>query len=169
MNTEDKTIMSYESVLPPDFNGTFPCTNYSKEDFVGLWGGKEYLFPAESTVNLFVLEHSPLEVQHIRKKLGYDLAVREWFKSKGYKVLADQEGKPGNRTFTGIHQAAAYTTKDLEPYIKRFLEPMPVSQLVAKSAPKINTEAIIHRQDDGSLSTEPVAQGTSLRKKALES
>lgn len=165
---EDKTIMAYESVLPADFNGTFPCTNYSKEDFTGLWGGKEYLFPAESTVNLVIAEHSPLEVQHIRKKLGYDLAVREWFKSKGYKALADQEGKPGNRTFSGIHQAATYTTKDLEPYILRFLEPMPISQLVAKAAPKIPTEDIIHRKDDGSLNTEPVSKNTSLRKKALE-
>ncbi len=165
---QDQTIMSYESVLPPDFNGTFPCTNYSKEDFVGLWGGKEYLFPAESTVNLVIVEHSPLEVQHIRKKLGYDLAVREWFKSKGYKALADQEGKPGNRTFSGIHQAATYTTKDLEPFIKRFLEPMPVSQLVAKAAPKLQTEDLIHRKDDGSLNTEPVDKNTSLRKKALE-
>lgn len=161
--------MSYESVLPPDFNGTFPCTNYSKEDFVGVWGGKEYFFPAQSTVNLLVMEHSPLEVQHIRKKLGMDLAVREWFKSKGYKVLADQEGKPGNRTFSGIHQAATYTVSDLEPFIKRFLEPMTVSPLLAKVAEKDNVEDKLHRNQDGSLQTEVMSDTKqSLRKRALE-
>lgn len=165
---EDKTIMQFESMLPVDFNGTFPFSNPSDEDFVGTWGGKEYLFPAKSTVALIIVEHTPIEVQHIRKKIAYDLAVREWFKSKGYKMLADQEGKPGNRTFSGIHQAATYTVKDLEPYIKKCLDPLPVSELLAKKADKVELESIIHTKDDGSLNTEAIDQRTSLRKKALE-
>lgn len=165
---QENNIMSFESVLPPDFNGTFPFTNPSDEDFIGIWGGKQYLFPAMSTVPLLIVEHTPIEVQHIRKKFGYDLATREWFKSKGYKVLSDQEGKPGNRTFNSIHQAATYTISDLTPYIKQCLEPLPVSKLMSKPVEKVPLESIIHTKDDGSLNTEAIDQKTSLRKKALE-
>ncbi len=168
MNPQEKNIMSYESVLPPDFNGTFPCTNYSKEDFVGVWGGKEYFFPAESTVNLLIMEHSPLEVQHIRKKLGMDLAVREWFKSKGYETARKLEGTFGNRSLSSIHQANTYTVKDLEPFIKRFLEPMAISPLLSKASEKDKVEDKLHRKDDGNLATEVVDNKTSLRKRALE-
>ncbi len=122
---EDKSIMRYESVLPEDFDGVFRFSNPSDEDFVGIWGGKEYLFPAGTTVPLVIVEHSPIEIQHIRKKLAKDLAEREFYKSKGYNMLRDQEGKPGNRVFNSIHQAATYTIKDLEPYIQQCLLPLP--------------------------------------------
>jgi len=166
---KEKTIMSYESVLPPDFNGTFPFSNPSDEDFIGIWDSKEYLFPAKSTVAIVIPTETPLNVQQIRKKFAKDLAEREWFKSKGYKGLAAQEGKPGNRTFSGIHQAATYTIKDLEPYIAKCLEPLPVSKLVAKEVDRPNIEDKLHRKDDGSLLTEPITQGTSLRDKARNS
>ena len=161
--------MDYESVLPPDFDGVFRFSNPSKEDFIGVWGGKQYLFPAESTVPLVIIDHSPIEIQHIRKKLAKDFAEREFFKSKGYKGMADQEGKPGDRRFSGIHQAATYTLKDLEPYIQACLKPLPVSKLVAKPAERVNIEDKLHTRDDGSFNTEAIDKQTSLRKKALES
>jgi hypothetical protein len=166
---EDQSIMRYESILPEDFDGTFPFSNSSKEDFIGKWGGKEYLFPAESTVNLVMSEHSPIEVQHIRKKFARDFAEREFYKSKGYRVFAEQEGTPGNRRFNSIHQAATYTLKDLEPFIQSCLKPLTVSKLLAKEAPKENTEEKIHRKEDGSLTSEAISKNDSLRKKALES
>lgn len=166
---EDKSIMRYESVLPEDFDGVFRFSNPSKEDFVGVWNNRQYLFPAGTTVPIVMAEHSPIEIQHIRKKFAKDLAEREFYKSKEYKGLSDQEGKSGNRTFSGIHQAATYTLKDLEPYIKSCLKPLPSSALTSKPVAKVPLEDIIHRKDDGSLNTEAIDSKTSLRKKALES
>lgn len=161
--------MSFEPVLPPDFDGVFRFTNPSKDDFVGQWGGKQYLFPALSTVPLVIQEHSPLEIQHIRKKFARDLAEREFYKSKAYKVMADQEGKPGNRTMTGIHQAAAYTLDDLVPYIQSCLKPLKDSQMLSRPAERVSVEDKLKRDDNGGFMTEAVDQKTSLRAKALNS
>ena len=166
---DDKSIMKYESVLPENFDGTFRFTNWSGEDFVGTWNKKEYLFPAGTTVPMMIPEHSPLEIQHIRKKFAKDLAEREFYKSKGYKVLSDQEGKPGERRFNSIHQAATYNLSDLESYIKKGLEPLQEAKLSSKPAAVTPVEEKLHRNDDGSLSSEAIDAKTSLRNKALNS
>lgn len=168
---EDNSVMKIEKFLPEDFDGTFKFSNPSKEDFIGVWGQKHYLFPAGTTVPLIMTEHSPIEIQHIRKKFAKDLAEREFYKSKGYEILRGQEGKSGNRNFNSIHQAAAYTLKDLEPYIQSCLEPLPISKLLSKQAQTVSsqTEDKIHRKDDGTPTTEAIDKKTSLRKKALES
>lgn len=159
--------MGFEPVLPPDFDGTFRFTNPSKEDFIGIWAKKQYLFPAESTTPIIILEHSPLEIQHIRKKFAKDLAEREWYKSKGYKLLAGQEGKPGNRPLNSIHQAAAYTISDLEPYIQQCLKPLKPSQMLSKPVQTQPLEDRLTRAEDGSLRTEAIDSKTSLKQKAL--
>lgn len=164
---EEKSIMRYESVLPPDFDGVFRFSNPSDEDFVGVWASKEYLFPAGTTTPIVIVDHSPIEIQHIRKKFAKDLAEREFYKSRGYKALKDQEGKPGDRRFNSIHQAAAYTLRDLEPYIKKCLEPLPESKLVSKPVQKQPLEDVLHKDDQGELVTEAIDGKTSLRKKAL--
>jgi len=165
---DDKNIMSYERVLPEDFNGTFYFTNPSKEDFIAKWGGKEYLFPAESTVPMVIIEHSPLEIQNIRKKFAKDLAEREFYKSKGYGVLAGQEGKPGNRTMNSIHQAAAYTLSDLTPYIQACLTEMKPAEMRSKMTEKTPIEDLLTKDEDGHLRTEAVdPKRDSLRQKAL--
>ncbi len=165
---KDDNIMKFEKVLPPDFDGTFRFTNPSKEDFIGKWNGQEYLFPAESTTPLIMIEHSPLEIQHIRKKFAKDLAEREFYKSKGYRVLSGQEGKPGNRTFNSIFQAAAYNLSDLEPFIKACLKPLRAAEILSRPAVKIPLEDKLKKNDDGTLQTEAVDNKTSLRKRALE-
>lgn len=165
---KDKSIMSFEQVLPVDFDGVFRFTNPSKEDFIGEWASKQYLFPAESTVPLIIPEHSPLEIQHIRKKLAKDLAEREFYKSKGYKTMSGQEGKPGNRTMNSIHQAATYTLSDLEPYIQQCLKPLKEMRITSRAAERTPMEEKLKRNDDGQLMTEAVDQKTSLRKRALE-
>lgn len=172
MNKENEnSIMRYESFLPEDFDGRFYFSNPSDEDFIGIWGQKQYLFPAGTTVPLVIAEHSPIEIQHIRKKFGKDLAEREFYKSKGYEVLRGQEGKSGNRNFNSIHQAAAYTLKDLEPYIQKCLEPLPVSQLLSKKQEPISkiTENKIHQKEDGTPTSEAIDKKTSLKEKALKS
>ncbi len=159
--------MGFERVLPPTFDGTFKFTNPSKEDFIGKWGGKEYLFPAESTVPLIIVEHSPLEVQHIRKKLARDLAEREFYKSKGYKVLQAQEGKPGTRILNSIHQAASYTLSDLEPYIQQCLKPLSAAEMLSKPQERQNVEDKLTRDENGSLRSEALDPKTSLKQRAL--
>ena len=166
---QEKNIMSYESVLPEGFTGTFTFSNPSNEDFVGIWAGIEYLFPARTTVPLVITNHSPLEVQHIRKKFAKDLAEREFYKSKSYKEKQGQEGRPGSRNFNSIHQAATYTLDDLVPYIEKCLEPLPVSELLSKPAQITPVESKLHRKADGTLLTEAITNNTSLRQKALNS
>lgn len=148
--------MSYEPVLPTDFDGVFRFTNWSTEDFVGKWGSKEYQFPALTTSPMVIPECSPLEIQHVRKKFAKNLAEREFYRSKGYKVLADQEGKPGNRTMNSIHQAAVYSINELTPYIQRALEPLPVSRAIVRNATKRSTEAELTRNEDGSTNSAPI-------------
>lgn len=166
---QPKNIMSYESVLPENFDGTFRFSNPSDEDFIGEWNKKEYLFPARSTVPMIMVENSPIEIQHIRKHFAKKLAEREFYKSKEYKVMQGQEGKPGDRRMNSIHQAATYTLSDLEPYIKKCLEPLDEAVLTAKPAQVRKVEDNLTRNDEGGYNTEAIDGKTSLRKKALES
>jgi hypothetical protein len=165
---EDKSVMRYESVLPPDFDGTFKFTNPSDEDFIGVWGSKEYLFPSETTSPMIMTEYSPLEIQHIRKKFAKDLAEREFYKSKSYKMMSGQEGKPGNRTMNSIHQAATYTLTDLEPYIKACLKPLKGGVVTVKAVEGFKIEDKLSRNEEGELNSEAISAKSSLRKKALE-
>jgi hypothetical protein len=169
-------IMKFESVLPPDFDGTFRFSNPDKEDFIGTWAKREYLFPAKSMTPIIIPEHSPLEIQHIRKHFAKQWAEKQFFKSKGYKTLEGQEGKPGNRNFNSIHQAGQYTIKDLEPYIKMCLIPLDEAKLTARPMNVRKVEDNLSRGDDGEIQTEAIAGGqnwqnskVSLKKKALES
>lgn len=166
---DEKSVLKYETILPADFDGTFRFSNPSKEDFIGIWGGKQHLFPAESTVPIIMSDHSPLEIQNIRKKFAKDLAEREFYKSKSYKNLQGQEGKPGARTMNSIHQAAAYTLSDLEPYIQQCLKPLPMATLTVKPVNRQPLENHLSRNDDGDLNTEAIDRKTSLVEKALKS
>lgn len=163
----EKNIMTPENILPEDFDGVFRFSNPSDEDFIGVWGGQEYLFPAGKTVPMRMLNNSPLEIQYIRKKFAKDLAEREFYKSTEYKGLADQEGKPGNRTFSGIHQAATYTLGDLEPYIQQCLKPLEEARLTSQPAVVTPIEEKLSRNDDGEFNTEAIDGKTSLKAKAL--
>lgn len=167
---DDKGIMKYESVLPEDFDGVFRFTNPTDEDFVGVWGKKEYLFPALSTSPMIIPEHSPIEIQHIRKKFAKDLAEREFFKSSGYESFRKQEGTPNNRTMSGIHQAATYNVdKDLAPFIQKCLEPLTIKRAVVTEVVSEKVEDKLSRNDDGELNTEAIDRKTSLKEKALKS
>jgi hypothetical protein len=156
-------------ILPADFTGTFYFTNSSKEDFEGVWGGKKYLFPAESTVPMVIADQTPREIQSIRKKFAKDYAEREFYKSKGYKTLAGQEGKSGHRTMNSIHQAAVYVGKDLEPYIESCLKPLKLASLKSETVEKIPLEAKLSRNEKDELNSEAIDAKASLRAKALNS
>lgn len=112
---------------------TFPFTNYTDHDFTAKWDGKEYSFPALSTVKMLgmIPTASPEEIQSIRKKFANDLAVAVFYQSKEYKafdITPDQsrEGKLG----------MLYTEKDIAPFIQRCLEPLPVAKAEVRETPK---------------------------------
>lgn len=167
---DDKTIMKVETVLPADFDGTFKFTNWSDEEFVGVWGKKQYHFPAVSTSPMIMADYSPMEVQNIRKKFAKDLAEREFFKSQVYKdkFLSQERTIDGAPRLNSIHQAGTYSLDTLTPFIQRCLEPLPVSKADVTVAVTNKMEDKLSRNEEGDLNTEAIDRKTSLKKKALE-
>ena len=159
--------MEYEAVLPEDFDGVFRFSNFSDEDFIGVWNKKEYLFPALSTVPMVMTEQSPIEIQHIRKHFAKKLAEREFFKGPDYKDKQGQEGTSGNRTMSGIHQASTYTMDELAPLIQKCLLPLKDAKLTSKPVVTHSVEEKLSRDDDGNLNTEAIDSKASLKSKAL--
>ena len=107
--------------------------------------------------------------QHIRKKFAKDLGERMFYKSKGYQDKVAQEGTPGNRTMSGIHQAATYTLDDLTPFIQACLKPLEDGKLSSQPAQVSKVEDKLHRDDDGNYVTQAIDGKTSLKQKALNS
>ena len=137
----EKDIMRFEHVLPEDFDGTFRFTNWSDEDFVGRWGGREYVFPKQTTSPMVITEATPLEVQQIRKKFAKDLAEREFTKGEAFQRLLKQErNADGTGRLNSMHQAGSYGIDQLTPFIQKCLEPLPVSHAAVKAAPKEDLE-----------------------------
>ena len=165
---DDKSIMKFESVLPENFTGTFTFTNWTDEDFVGVWGGKEYHFPADSTSPMLIPDHSPLEIQHIRKKFAKDMAEREFYKGEQYEKLLKQERNvDGSPRSSGIHQAGTYSLDILTPLIQKCLVDRPVSTARVTLVDKQPIEDRLTRDDEGNLNTEAIDGKTSLKAKAL--
>jgi len=165
---DDKTIMKYENTLPENFTGVFHFTNWSEEEFVGKWGGKQYHFPAATTSPMLIPEHSPLEVQHIRKKFAKDLAEREFYKSQAYGKLLGQERNPdGSPRASGIHVAGTYSIDQLTPFIQRCLEPLEIAQAVVTVEVKPPLEENLSRNNRGNLNTKVINEDENLRGEAL--
>lgn len=164
----EKDVMKYENTLPAEFDGVFRFTNWTDEEFVGKWGSKEYHFPATATSPMIIPEHSPLEIQHIRKKFAKDLAEREFFKGSRYELLRAPEGVLGNRTMSGIHTANTYTITDLAEGIQACLKPLEVKKAFVQSAEEIPMEEKLTKNDEGDLNTQAIDKKTSLREKALK-
>lgn len=160
-------VLQYESILPEDFDGTFKFTNWTDEDFIGVWGGKEYHFPAGTRSPMIIPEHSPIEIQNIRKKFAKDLAEREFYKSKSYGNFINQERNPdGSARLNSIQQAASYSLDNLVPFIQRCLDPLPEGKASVTVAAKEKVEDKLSLNENGEPSTEVIDQKTSLRAKA---
>lgn len=165
----DTGIMSHETLLPEDFDGVFRFTNWTDEEFTGVWGKKEYRFPAQTTAPMIMPEFSPVEIQYIRKKFAKDLAEREFFKSQNYEFLHRQErNDDGTAKLNGIHQAGTYTENELAPFIQKCLEPLTIAKAVVTDAPVEKIEDKLSRNEDGELNTEAIDRKASLRDKALK-
>lgn len=165
----EDNIMKYETVLPENFDGVFRFTNWTDEDFIGKWGGREYRYPAQTTSPMIIPEHSPLEIQNIRKKFAKDLAEQQFFKSPGYAQYKKQEkNDDGTPRLNSIHQSAAYNIGDLTPFIQQCLKPLPVSKALVTEMAKDKIEDKLSRDDDGTLNTSVVDKKVSLREKAFK-
>lgn len=166
-NTKD--ILKYESVLPTDFDGTFRFTNWTDSDFIGKWGNKEYRFPAHTTSPIIMTNHTPLEIQQIRKKFAKDLADQEYGKSEGYANLLKQERNPdGSPRLATIRMAGTYSMNDLTSFIQKCLVPLETGTVQVSEVVQPTMEDKLSRADDGTLNTQAIDRKMSLRQKALD-
>lgn len=169
----EQNIMKHDTLLPEDFTGVFQFTNWTEEEFVGVWGKKEYHFPAKSMSPMLMYEYTPYEVQYIRKKFAKDLAEREFFKGRMYETMRLREGerdelgmiKPRGQ---GMSHAGQYSVDTLTPFIQKCLEPLEIKKATVTPAPIIPIEEVLTRNDEGELNTEPVNPKQSLKEKALK-
>lgn len=167
--------MEVDRILPADFDGTFKFTNYSEEDFIGKWGSKEYRFPANTTSPMIIPQHSPIEIQNIRKKFAKDLAEREYGKSSDFlKFVKYERNDDGTPRLNSFHGARTYSINELAPFIQKALEPLKIARAEVKDAPIVPVEDKISRDEAGALNSFAVEQGMdlteakkSLRRKAI--
>lgn len=165
-------FMKYENTLPRDFTGVFYFTNPSEEEFIGRWNSKEYRFPPKSTSPMVMPEHSPLEIQHIRKKFARDLAEREFFASQRYEQMRRQEGEKIDGVvvprLNSMHQGVPYADSDLAGYIQKCLIPLDQARATVNAAPVTPIEAKLSRNDDGELNTVAIDKKLSLANRAAQ-
>lgn len=151
-------IDNTHSVLPKNFDGNFWFTNFTDEEFKAKWNSKEYTFPANATSKLIILDATPQETQSIRKKFAKELAEKEFFKSKKLSDLSAQN----TQALNSFRTAVTYTPNDLEGYVQRCLEPLPVAEISVTEVPKIDDELIGKRDNKGKRVTRIVDQDESL-------
>lgn len=152
MNNENNSGAK-ASVLPPDFDGVFRFTNFTKKEFKAKWGGIEYTFPPQSTIPMIIPGATPEEVQHIRKKFAKELAILEFYETKKFKSMNDVA--PG-----GV--PALYTDSDLAPFIQRCLEPLPAAQAVIRPLPPMGNADQLRKDEEGNNVTQILDKKKSL-------
>lgn len=153
-----KTLMKVESTLPEGFDGTFTFTNWSDEDFTGIYDKKEYTFPARTTSKMVMADFSPRQIQNIRKRFAQDLGEREFFKGQDYENLRAPEGTIGNRPFSSMNQGRAYTLDMLVPYIQKALEPLDEGRVRVQEQVGDALKESLRRDDKGRLVSASVGE-----------
>lgn len=113
-----------------DFDGVFKFTNVTDEDFVYFWNNREYIFPAKATCPMIIANETLENIQEIRKKAAYKLAMREFYKSKNYKNLVAM----GKKAAGGMPPIP--DDKILEPMIESCLKPLPMAKAKVKEGKK---------------------------------
>lgn len=142
-----------DMTLPVGFDGVFRFTNFTDRDFAAKWNNVEYTFPAMSTSPMVILGEMPENVQHIRKKFAKELAEREFYSTEKFKYMnAPERGE----------RPAIYTDADLEPFIQRCLEPLPIAHATQTALPRDSAANYKIDPKTGDNVTKPVEAGTSL-------
>lgn len=154
----------YTQVLPSNWDGRFPFTNDSDEDFVFVWAKKAYMFPAQKTVDMMrmAFNATPLEVQQIRKFAARKWAEQQFFQSSKYESMRKAEGARDEDglvqpRLTSFKSARSYTDSDLTENIQKCLQPFPEVQALMKEGvvePRTGeslqtTDELLHRDDNG--------------------
>lgn len=160
-----------KSVLPEGFDGVVRFTNWSDEEFVGVWDKKEYKFPALSRSALVIENATPVETLHIAEKMAKKLAEREYFKSAKYEMLREREGIRNHLgmiqpTAHGMSHAGQYSEQDLATMIKKALAPLPEADVTVAPIIKPTMEDRVHKDEDGSITTAPIKTEKDLEKLA---
>lgn len=116
--------------LTEDFDGIFKFTNATNEDFIAFWNNKEYTFPKGTCCPIIIPNETAENIQEIRKKWAYKIAVREFYKGSEYARLV----KLGNKSAGGI--PPIFDEKILEPLIEMCLKPLPIAKATVKEGKK---------------------------------
>ena len=155
----------FAQVLPSNWNGTFPFTNDSDEDFDFVWAKKAYRFPARHTVDMMKMNFNatPLEVQQIRKFAAKRWAEREFFKSEKYNAMRQMEGPKDTYGIVtprlqSFQSAGSYTESDLKDSIQRCLTPLPEGTPLVAAVETRDIEKEIHTREDGQPTTAPIKE-----------
>lgn len=120
-----------------DFDGVFRFTNPTDEDFITFWNNKEYTYPAGRTVPIIIANETLENIQEIRKRFAYQLAVREFYKNNikdGVGKTYDAMIKQGNKSAGGI--PPLFDEKILEPMIESCLKSLPEARAKVKEGKK---------------------------------
>ncbi len=147
--------MDRETFDKSEFMGVFYFTNWTDEDYKHLWNNEEYNFPKKSMSPLIMPKEPAESIQEIRKRFAYDLAVREFYKSKKYIKMS----KMGN----GL--PPTFDEKLLEPMIEKCLIPLPVvkakvNKVVTNEERKFKgTKAVGENDDLNSAFKEETSEG----------
>lgn len=151
----------FATELPKDFSGILHFTNFSEEEFKAKWNSIEYTFPPKSTIPLVISTASPIETFNIRMMFAKQLADREFKKSKRFGDLASK-----NSNVNSIHAMVSYTDTELDKFINRCLEPLPIAQVKAEEVPtegkkrgRPKTVTIVQDQNYGGEKTDKLSQG----------
>lgn len=149
----------FTQVLPNNWNGSFPFTNDSDDEFIFPWGKKAYLFPARKTVDMMKMNFNatPLEVQQIRKFAAKQWAEREFFRGEAARKMQSLEkDENGFAKMWDYKAARTYSENDLKNEILRCLTPLPEGTALVGEAEIINTESLLHKDMTGKFMTPPI-------------
>lgn len=120
-----------------DFSGVYYFTNPTKVDRTFLWNNREYTFSAESRSPLIILSEPLENVQEIRKRFAYRMAVDRLYEGEvlpsGYdynKMKVMGNGTP-----------PTFDDKILEPFIEECLKPLPIKKAGVKNAKNLDDES----------------------------
>lgn len=126
LNQSNKMEISTVPVLSNEFDGVFRFTNPTEEDFCPMWNNKEYKFLSNTTSPMIIANETLENIQNIRKKWAYKLAVREFYKTKEYVKMSKMGG--------GL--PPTFDEKILQPWIDQCLKPLPAGRAVVTEMPK---------------------------------
>lgn len=120
-------------ILSKDFQGVFYFTNPTDENFTHLWNNEEYIYPKMSTCPMIFPKETSENVQEIRKRFAFDLAVREFYAGR----IKTSDGRTYDKMAKmGNGLPPTFDERILEPMIEKCLNPLPIAKAVVRESKK---------------------------------